>query len=118
MLNELFRLYSDKLEYDYLKDYIADTIDYFVKMVDKEAIFKVDFIFMVLVLLEKLYERFPSEQREKYKFLYTNKYIVCKKFNDTYQEFFKSVGQEIITEPKLHEFMKSIKPFRANLFKA
>lgn len=116
VLNELFRLHSDKLEYDYLKDYIADTIDYFTKMVEKEPIFKVDFIFMMLVLLEKLYERFPSERREKYQFLY-NKYVPCKKFDEAYQGFFKSVGQEIITEPKLHEFMKSIKPFRANLFK-
>ncbi|MEX2681782.1 MAG: hypothetical protein Q6373_009280 [Candidatus Sigynarchaeota archaeon] len=116
VLNELFRLHSDKLEYDYLKEYIGDTIDYFVKMVDKEAIFKVDFIFMMLVLLEKLYERFPSERRDKFKFLYT-KYMVCKKFDDAFQEFFKSVGQDIITEPKLHEFTKSIKPFRAHLFK-
>jgi hypothetical protein len=116
VLNELFKLHSDQLEYDYLKDYIADTIEHFTRLVEKEAIFKVDIIFMMLVLLEKLYERFPSERREKYQFLYT-KYVVCKKFNDAYQSFFTSISQEIITEPKLHEFMKSIKAFRANLFK-
>nr|MDO8111375.1 hypothetical protein [Candidatus Sigynarchaeota archaeon] len=116
VLNELFKLFSDKLEYDYLKDYIADTIEYYTKLIEKDSIYKVDFIFMMLVLMEKLYTRFPSEKRDKYSFIYP-KYLVCKKFNDMYQEFFTSISQEIITEPKLHEFMKSIKSFRQNVFK-
>lgn len=116
VLNELERQVPDALEYDYLKDYIADTIGYYSKLVEKEAIYRIDFIYMMLVLLEKLYEHFPSEMPDKFNFIYS-KYLLCRKFDDAYQDFFASIGEEIITEPKLHEFAKSIKPFRQSLFK-
>ncbi|HME52909.1 MAG TPA: hypothetical protein VKM55_11875 [Candidatus Lokiarchaeia archaeon] len=116
VLNELERQVPDALEYDYLQDYIADTIGYYSKLVEKEAIYRVDFIYMMLVFLEKLYEQFPSEMPDKFNFIYT-KYLPCRKFDEAYQDFFTSIGQEIITEPKLHEFTNSIKPFRQSLFK-
>jgi len=116
VLNDLERQVPDALEYDYLQDYIADTIGYYSKLIEKEAIYRVDFIYMMLVFLEKLYEHFPSEMPDKFNNIYT-KYLPCKKFDDAYQDFFASIGQEIITEPKLHEFTKSIKPFRQSLFK-
>lgn len=116
VMHALFREHSDKLEYDYLKGTIADTLDGYLARVEKDPIFKIDYVFMIIVLLERLYKRFPLENRDKYAFVYA-RYIPCKKFADTFAPFLAQVEQETITEPVLHEFTRAIKPFRQALYK-
>nr|MDO8116434.1 hypothetical protein [Candidatus Sigynarchaeota archaeon] len=118
ILNELGRILPDAIENAYLQEYIGDSLDYYIDLMEKDPIYKIDYVFMIIVFLEKLYRRFPRERPEKYNFIYSDyKYLPCKKFSDIYKSFFEDTGKEIITEPKLHEFTRSIKPFRANLYK-
>ncbi|MHA1699755.1 MAG: hypothetical protein ACTSWN_13000 [Promethearchaeota archaeon] len=112
----LFREHTDLLEIDYLKNFIMENIDYYLKIVEREAIFKIDYYFMILVFLERLYKRFPAEQREKYEFIY-EKYYICRRFSDTFKQFFDDIEKDLINEPKLHGFYKFIPKFRENLFK-
>ena len=116
VLHDLHKKHSDVLEYDYLKEYIMDTLDYNLKLLEKDPIYKIDILYIMIVFLEKLYETFPMQEKDKYQFIY-DKYIPCKKFNEIYTQLFKDFSATLINEPMLHEFTKSLKPFRANLFK-
>ncbi len=117
IINELGRKMPNTIEPTYLQEYIGDSLDYYLGLMN-DPLYKIDYIFMIIVFLEKLYRKYPREHPEKYNFIYTDyKYLPCKKFSDIYKVFFEDTGREIITEPKLHEFTKSIRPFRANLYK-
>jgi hypothetical protein len=119
VLNALARDVPSALESDseYLKEEIMATMDYYLKLVEKDPIYKADFVFFLLVFLEKIYARFPAELPDKYAFIY-QKYLPCRKFDEAYSEsFLSAIADEIITEPKLREFTKSLKNFRQTLFK-
>lgn len=116
VLSNLIKTHVNWLEIDYTAEYVTSWLDYYLDLVEKEAIYKIDVIFMIMVFLEKLYRRFPSEYQDKYEFIY-EKYMVCRKFNEIFGQFFSDIEQEVISEPVLHEFEKAIKAFRDSLFR-
>ncbi|MHA1682314.1 MAG: hypothetical protein ACTSUE_15360 [Promethearchaeota archaeon] len=117
VLHHLFKNHTNQLEIDVLKEVIHDELNHYITLIESEPIFKIDYFFFILVFLQKLYERFPAENRDKYDYLYdTPAYLVCKKFRDTFKEFLDDISQSLITEPVLHEFTKFIGQFRKNLF--
>ncbi|MFX0099014.1 MAG: hypothetical protein ACFFCS_05490 [Candidatus Hodarchaeota archaeon] len=116
VLSNLIKTHVNWLEIEYTAEYVTDWLDHFLEHVEKEAIYRIDVVFMILVFLEKLYKRFPSEYQDKFEHIY-EKYMVCRKFREIFGQFFTDIEQKVLSEPVLHEFEKAVKSFRQALFK-
>lgn len=115
VLHHLFRTNTDLVEIDYLKSYIHEQLQKYLGLVERSAIYKIDYFYIIIVLLEKLYQRFPAENKDKFERVYDD-FLVCRKFDETFNKFLEDISQKLISEPVLHEFAKFIGNFRENLF--
>ncbi|MHA1792224.1 MAG: hypothetical protein ACTSVI_06230 [Promethearchaeota archaeon] len=116
IIHHLARTHDDLLEKDYLKEYIHESLSEYISLVEKEPIYRIDYFYFLMVFLEKLYKKYPAEKPDKFEFIY-EKYLVCRKFNETFGRFIQDISENLITEPVLHEFSRFINQFRKDLFK-